>query len=80
MPHKVFIGAVGLLLAGMMALPAPAQAQHNRRQQQIQRAHRLCSQGYRPACIRFGYLLGENQGRRAEWRRDHPDWYWWQRW
>lgn len=78
MHQKVLIGAAVALLAGMMSLPSPAQAQQRR--VQIQRAHALCQRGYRPACIRFGYLLGVNRGRQAEWRREHPDWWWWQRW
>jgi len=29
-------------------------------------------------CIRFGMLLGQNQERHAEWRRNHPEWWWWE--
>jgi hypothetical protein len=29
--------------------------------------------------VRFGMMLGQNQERHAEWRRLHPDWWWWER-
>jgi hypothetical protein len=39
--------------------------------------HQLCDRGDRQACIRFGFILGENREYRAEWRRSHPDWWAW---
>jgi hypothetical protein len=32
-----------------------------------------CEDGDRRACVRFGMILGENRGRQAEWRREHPE-------
>jgi hypothetical protein len=32
-----------------------------------------CRGGDRNACVRFGIILGEHRERLAEWRRDHPD-------
>jgi hypothetical protein len=78
MALKLLIGAAALLLAGIGAGPAHAQA--GSRQAELQRQHVLCDQGYRPACIRFGIIIGQNRGRVAEWRREHPDWWWWQPW
>jgi hypothetical protein len=40
--------------------------------------HRLCEQGDRKACIRFGILIGRNEQRHADWRRAHADWWWWE--
>ena len=80
MARKLPIAAAALLLAstaGIALAPAPAQAQWR---PQLQRLHALCDQGYKPACIRFGFILGANQGRTAEWRREHPNWWWWQPW
>ena len=79
MTRKMLIGAAALLLGGMALAPLPAHAQRAW-QARIHRQRILCDQGYKPACIKFGYWLGVNRGRRAEWRRAHPDWYWWQRW
>jgi hypothetical protein len=79
MARNLLIGAAAaaLLLAGVAVAPAPAQAQA---QPQLLRLRALCDQGYKPACIRFGYLLALNRRRWAEWRRLHPDWWWWERW
>jgi hypothetical protein len=41
--------------------------------------HQLCEKGDRKACIRFGIMIGENRERHAEWRRLHPNWWWWER-
>jgi hypothetical protein len=38
-----------------------------------------CDDGDRRACIRFGIIIGENRERRAQWRRDNPDLFWWER-
>jgi len=40
--------------------------------------HQLCDRGDREACIRFGFILGENREYRAEWHQLHPDWWAWQ--
>lgn len=34
-----------------------------------------CWQGDRGACVRFGVIIGQHQERVAEWRRDHPDFF-----
>ena len=78
MSRKLLLGAAALLFLG--AATAPANAQQGQRRAQLERFHALCDQGYRPACIRFGILIGENRGRVGEWRREHPNWWWWERW
>jgi hypothetical protein len=40
---------------------------------------RACEDGDRRACIRFGIIIGENRERRAQWRRENPDLFWWER-
>ena len=72
------IAAVALLLAGIATTPAAAQ--QGQRRAEMKRLHALCDQGYKPACIRFGIMIGRNQERVAEWRREHPNWWWWERW
>ena len=42
------------------------------------RLHQLCDRDDRRACIRFGFILGENRELQAEWRRSHPDWWDWE--
>ena len=40
---------------------------------------RACEDGDRRSCIRFGIIIGENRERRAQWRRETPDLFWWER-
>ena len=65
------------ILAGALT-PAPALAQ-SARDAEIVGFHQLCDKGDRRACVRFGILIGQNQERHAEWRRLHPEWWWWER-
>ena len=78
MIRKLLIAAAGILALGVAT--APAEAQQGRWRPELERLHGLCNQGYRPACIRFGYILGEQRINEARWRREHPDWWWWQPW
>jgi hypothetical protein len=78
MSRTLLVGAAALVLIGTAA--APADAQQGRRRAEMGRLHALCDQNYKPACIRFGIMIGENRGRQKDWRREHPDWYWWERW
>ena len=77
MALTLYIAAVALLFAGIATTPAAAQ--QGQRRAEMQRLHTLCDQGYKPACIRFGIMIGRNQERLAEWRREHPNWWWWER-
>ena len=43
------------------------------------RLHRACDEGDRRACIQFGMIIGENREHRAEWRREHPELFGWDR-
>jgi hypothetical protein len=38
-----------------------------------------CVEGYRRACVRLGILIGENRERRAAWRREHPEVFFYER-
>ena len=38
-----------------------------------------CEDGDRRACVRLGILIGENRERRAAWRRDHPEVFFYER-
>jgi hypothetical protein len=77
MRRTYFIAAAAVLLVGL-ATP-PADAQQGRRAAEMARLHALCEQNYKPACIRFGIMIGQNQVRWADWRREHPNWWWWER-
>ena len=38
-----------------------------------------CEQGDRRSCVRLGIIIGENKQRRAQWRHDHPELFWYER-
>jgi hypothetical protein len=38
-----------------------------------------CDDGDRRACVRLGILIGENRERRAQWRREHPEVFFYER-
>jgi hypothetical protein len=79
MVRRLLIAAAAVLFGGIAIAPLPAQAQEHWRRE-LRRMHRLCDQDYKPACIRFGYILGSHQMRHSEWRRENPNWWWWQPW
>jgi hypothetical protein len=43
----------------------------------IFRLHKACEEGDRRACVHFGMIIGENREHRAEWQREHPEWFGW---
>ena len=38
-----------------------------------------CEDGDTRACVRLGIIIGENRERRAQWQREHPELFWWER-
>ena len=38
-----------------------------------------CDDGDRRACVRLGIIIGEHRERREEWRREHPDVFFYER-
>jgi hypothetical protein len=38
-----------------------------------------CDAGDRRACVQFGIIIGENRERRAQWRSERPELFWWER-
>jgi hypothetical protein len=69
--------AVAIVGTSAIVSTTPARAQDV--QAEMIGFHQMCERGDRKACVRFGILLGRAQERHAEWRRVHPDWFWWER-
>jgi len=38
-----------------------------------------CEDGDTRACVQLGIIIGENRERRAQWRQEAPDLFWWER-
>lgn len=64
----------GVALAGSGA----ARAQ-DAREAQLIGFHQLCDRGDRGACVKFGAMLQQNRDRHDEWRRTHPEFFFFER-
>jgi hypothetical protein len=53
-------------------VPRPAAPRDELRARMLE-LREACEDGDRRACIRFGVIIGENRERRAEWRRENPE-------
>ena len=42
-------------------------------------AREACEDGDRRACVRLGIIIGENRERRVQWRREHPELFFYER-
>jgi len=67
------------LMAGALMPATPIHAQDRERELEMHRLHEACGHGDRKACVRFGIMIGESRERHAEWRRVHPEYFWWER-
>jgi hypothetical protein len=79
MRSKLLLAASTLAIAVAASIPMSVAARAQDRQAEMLGFHQLCDRGDRKACIRFGMLLGQNQERHAEWRKSHPEFWWWER-
>jgi hypothetical protein len=65
----------------VLATAMPATAQQRPATEVLARLHGLCEQDYKPACIKFGLVIGKlPPAAERKLRRDHPEWWWWLRW
>jgi hypothetical protein len=79
--RSMLIGtAVLAAIPGAILSATSAQAQGKEaREAELIGFHALCDKGDRKACVRFGMMLGEMRERHAEWRRLHPEFFFWER-
>ena len=76
---KLAVGAAAALMGIAAFSWTEAPRAQNAREAELLGFHQLCDRGDRKACIRFGIMIGENRERHAEWRKLHPEWWWWER-
>jgi hypothetical protein len=76
MVRSCFVGS-----ALVLAMAVPAAAQQRSVPDILARLHDLCSQDYTPACIKLGIVIARlPPGPTRKLRREHPEWWWWERW
>jgi len=76
---SLLTAACAVAIAGTCAIVSTAPARAQDVQAELLGLHQLCDHGDRRACVRFGMILGRLQERHVEWRRVHPEWFWWER-
>jgi len=59
--------------------PPPPRVVHDELADRMLAFRRGCEEGDRRACVRLGILIGENRERRAAWRREHPEVFFYER-
>lgn len=70
--------ALCAVLAGLVGGAGVARAD-DAREAQLIGFHQLCDHGDRAACVKFGMMLQQNRDRHDEWRRTHPDFFFFER-
>jgi hypothetical protein len=78
MSTRTTITCGALLLALVTGAVSSMAADWQAREAEMLGLRDLCNKGDRKACVRFGEFLGEAKERHAEWRKTHPDWWWWE--
>jgi hypothetical protein len=61
------------------APPARARVVRDELRDRMLRLREECEEGERRACVRLGVLIGENRERRAAWRHEHPEVFFYER-
>jgi hypothetical protein len=59
--------------------PPPSRMGRDELQDRMLQLREGCDDGDRRACVRLGILIGENRERRAAWRREHPEVFFYER-
>jgi hypothetical protein len=59
--------------------PPPRAAARDELRERMLELRGRCEDGDRRACVRLGIIIGENRERRAQWRREHPDVFFYER-
>lgn len=72
------VTGIAALCAALAAGTGAARAQ-DAREAQLIGFHQLCEHGDRGACVKFGSMLQQNRDRHDEWRRTHPEFFFFER-
>ena len=71
--------AVTVALCALLAVGSGAAQAQDAREAQLIGFHQLCDHGDRGACVKFGMMLQQNRDRQDEWRRSHPEFFFFER-
>ena len=62
-----------------VAVAPPARVVRDELRDRMLELRERCEDGERRACVRLGIIIGENRERRAAWRREHPEVFFYER-
>jgi hypothetical protein len=65
--------------APIAAAPPPPRARGDELRDRMLQLREGCEDGDRRSCVRLGIIIGENRERRAAWRREHPEVFFYER-
>jgi hypothetical protein len=68
--------AAAILISSTAVMPVQAQDFRADREGELAGLRQRCDEGDHHACVRFGMLLNENRHHHDEWRRSHPEFWW----
>ena len=63
----------------VVVAPPPPPRYHDELGDRLMEFREACEDGDRRACVRLGILIGENRERRAAWRHEYPDVFFYER-
>ena len=69
----------GAATAAPVAAAEPPRARRDELRDRMLQLREGCDDGDRRACVRLGIIIGENRERRAAWRRNHPEVFFYER-
>ena len=70
---------MGIAALGAMLVAGGGAWAQDAREAQLIGFHQLCDHGDRGACVKFGMMLQQNRDRHDEWRRSHPEFFFFER-
>lgn len=72
-------GMVAAVICATLSAGLAAASAQEAREAQLIGFHQLCDHGDKAACVKFGMMLQQNRDRHDEWRRSHPEFFFFER-
>jgi hypothetical protein len=76
---QLFAQSVRIGPGGVEIRPGPGPAPRDELSERMLGLRVACQDGDRRACVRLGIIIGEHKERHEEWRRAHPDVFFYER-
>lgn len=73
---KSFLATFAIAVA-LVGWSSSSRAQ-NAHEAEIIGFHQLCDKGDKRACVRFGMMIEHDRDMHGQWRKTHPEFFWWE--